>query len=142
MVDLVLKVAAKAVIVNNKNKVLILREGDTYAEGSQIGLYGLPGGRLNMGEAFNDGLKREAKEETGLDIEPLHPVYVGEWRPVIKGAPHQIIAVFVKCRAVGGKVQLSDEHDSYEWIDPRQHSQFKMMEPDDKVLDALAALNS
>lgn len=77
MRDLVLRVAAKGVIVN-KGRVLILREAETYIEGTNIGKYGLPGGRIELGESFMDGLHRETKEETGLEVIPKHPVYLGE----------------------------------------------------------------
>jgi 8-oxo-dGTP diphosphatase len=137
MTDIQLRVAAKAVILNDKNEVLIVREGETYVDGTKVGQYGLPGGRLDLGEAFNDGLRREAKEETGLTVEPLYPLFVGEWRPVIRDVPHQIIAIFVVCRAVDGKVVLSEEHDHYKWIQPKTHPKYHMMEPDDEVLDAL-----
>jgi len=36
------------------------------------GLYRAPSGGINPGEDFISGLKREAKEETGCDIDPKH----------------------------------------------------------------------
>lgn len=137
MSSLVLRVAAKAAIINNEGKVLIVREGTKYVEGSQVGLYGLPGGRLEVGEAFYDGLEREVGEETGLKVEPLYPLYVGEWRPEIKGVPHQIVAIFMACRLVGGELKLSDEHDGFEWINPKDYTKYTMMDPDDKVIEEL-----
>lgn len=76
MSDLVLRVAAKALVVNSEGKVLILREANTYAEGTQTGKYGLPGGRLEQGESYEEGFVREVKEETGLDVELGRPVFV------------------------------------------------------------------
>ncbi len=67
----ILRVAAKSLIINDQGQVLIVREASTYGDGTQIGRFGLPGGRIDLGESFEDGLRREAKEETGLDIEPL-----------------------------------------------------------------------
>ncbi|HSX33438.1 MAG TPA: NUDIX hydrolase [Candidatus Saccharimonadales bacterium] len=133
-----LRVAAKAVIVKN-GKVLIVREANTYGDGTQLGRYGLPGGRLELGERFYDGLKREVHEEVGLEVEHLYPVFVGEWRPVIKDVPHQIIAVFVVCEAKSNTLTLSDEHDDAQWIDPALRHQFDLMDPDWEVIDAYAA---
>jgi 8-oxo-dGTP diphosphatase len=131
------RIALKAVIINEKNEALILREGDTYVEGTNIGKFGLPGGRLDPGEAWDEGLRREVKEETGLEVEILHPVYIGEWRPVIKGVPHQIVAVFVACRAKDtSKIRLSEEHDHFEWVTLGSMKTFNLMDPDDKVLEA------
>jgi 8-oxo-dGTP diphosphatase len=97
--------------------VLVLREAKTYEEGTNIGKWGLPGGRLELGESYPDGLRREMKEETGLDITPGELLAVEEWRPTIKGVPHQIIAIFSVCRAKSLDVKLSEEHDRYRWID-------------------------
>lgn len=136
MNEIVLRVAAKALVVNNAGKVLILREATTYDEGTNTGRYHLPGGRLEQGEAFYDGLKREIDEETGLQVEPLYPLYVGEWRPVIKGVPTQIIALFMLCKATNTDVQLSEEHDQAFWIKPIEYPDYDLMEPDDKVIQA------
>ena len=99
----------------------------------------MPGGRLNVGEAFTDGLKREVNEETGLDIKIGKPIYVGEWRPIIKDVPHQIIAIFFICKPSTSKVQLSEEHDDYQWITPNEISVFDIMSPEDKVIQEYVA---
>lgn len=48
-----LKVAAKAVIFDN-HKVLIVREASTYEEGTNIGTWGLPGGRSNASSRVDE----------------------------------------------------------------------------------------
>lgn len=136
MTDILQRVAAKALIMNDEGKVLILREADTYEEGTKIGKYGLPGGRIDPDEKFFDGLAREVQEETGLEVKPLKPLYVGEWFPTIKGIQNHITAIFYACQAVTTDVQLSEEHDHYEWIEPERYTDFEMMEPDDDVVRA------
>lgn len=131
------RVAMKAVVVNEDGKVLILREAATYGDGTQRGRYHMPGGRVEPGEHFEDALKREVMEEAGLEIEIVRPIYVGEWRPVIKGVPHQIVATFFVCKPVSGEgVKLSSEHDEYLWFDPKEQSKYDIMDPEDKVIDA------
>jgi 8-oxo-dGTP diphosphatase len=132
--DLILRVAAKGLIVNKQGQVLILREANTYKEGTGTGRYHLPGGRLNSGESYENGLHREIKEETGLEIEPLYPIYVGEWHPVINGTPNQIIAIFTVCKPKATKVKLSEEHDDYKWIKPEDMNKFDIMDPEPNVL--------
>jgi len=142
MSDMVVRVAAKAVILNNKKQVLIVREAPTYDEGSHIGRYGIPGGRLEVGESFNDGLKREVKEETGLEVEVIGPICVGEWRPIIKGVPHQIIAIFMACKPKSTEVTLSNEHDAYEWIDPTRYKEYDLMDPNwDSIMNFVVNLH-
>lgn len=133
MDDIVLRVAAKGVLVNAVGKVLILREANTYEEGTNVGKWGIPGGRIQLGESYDDGLRREVKEETGLDVEIGKPLYVGEWRPIIKGVQHQIIAVFTLCRA-DGDIQLSEEHDAYKWVGLHDVDGLRIMPPDDLVV--------
>ncbi len=134
----VLQVAAKAVIINSKGELLLVREGRDYDEGSQFHKYGIPGGRLEAGESYKDGLHREVMEETGLEVEILDPIYVGEWRPVIKGISTQIIAIFTVCKAKTTEVKLSEEHDDYKWVHPSSPGDTVFMVPDDMVVARLA----
>lgn len=135
MDEIVLRVAMKAVIFNDDGKVLIVKESVAYSEGTQINKYGLPGGRIEIGENHLDGLKREVREEVGLNVEPVFPVMTGEWHPDIKGVKHQIIAFFIACKIVGDqKVTLSQEHDKSEWITEEQIKDINFMEPDDDVI--------
>lgn len=131
------RMACKAVIGLN-SKVLVLREGSTYEEGTQLERWGFPGGRINPGEPFLEGLQREVMEETGLEIATQAPFYVGEWFPVIKGQPNQIVAIFFACTPRSGTletdVRLSEEHDEYRWITADEAHQLDLMSPDDEVL--------
>jgi len=88
--NIVQRVAMKAVIVRD-GKVLILREAKTYDEGTNIGRYHMPGGRLDPGENFEDGLRREVREETGLEVELEFPVYVGEWIDPTKWSDYDVM---------------------------------------------------
>lgn len=58
--------AVDAVIFLKDEIVLIRRKNPPYE-----GHYALPGGFVEVGETTEDAVRREAKEETGLDIELL-----------------------------------------------------------------------
>ncbi len=139
MTDILQRVAAKALIVNNEGDVLILREANTYKDGTNVGRFGLPGGRIEPSERLFDALKREVKEETGLEVEPLQPVYVGEWFPTIKGVPNHIVAIFYACKALTTDVKLSEEHDHFVWIVPESYASYDMMDPDWDVVKSWIA---
>ena len=132
------RIAFKAVIVNSKNQILLLREASTYEEGTNTGKYHSPGGRLEPGEPWQDGLKREILEETGFtEFEIGKPLYVGEWKPVIKGVQNQIIALFIVCTLkTDSDPALSEEHDSFCWLSKGEVPQDGViMPPDDEVIE-------
>lgn len=51
------------VIVDDERNIVVTRKS-----GYPLGAYRTPSGGIEVGEAFDDGAIREAKEETGLDI--------------------------------------------------------------------------
>ncbi len=110
-------IALKAVIFY-QGKVLLLREGD-YAANTSVGNWQFPGGRLDRGEHFQDGLIREVKEETGLDIQFGRPFYMAEWFPKPQGEDWHVVAVFMICEANTDIVTVSEEHDAYQWMNPQ-----------------------
>ena len=59
-------IRVKALIINSKGEILL---------GYSHNVYQFPGGHLDEGESLNNCLKREIKEETGMDIslEDLEP---------------------------------------------------------------------
>ena len=138
---IVLQVAAKAVVANDQGKILILRESAAHETNTKAGHYHLPGGRIEPGETFFDGLKREMLEETGLIVTAGKPLLVGEWRPIIKGVQHQIVGIYLSASIVGGEVRLSHEHDDLQWIDPKAWADYDIVMPDrDAVAAYVAAL--
>lgn len=136
----ILQVAAKAAIMNSSGKVLIMREAPTGKNNVKVGQWGLIGGRIEPHETFMQGLKREVREETSLDVDIMRPLYVGEWHPVIHGQQYKIIAVFMLCKAQSDQVRSSPEHDLYEWINPKDRTKYAMMEPDCFVVDEIVNL--
>ena len=137
--ELILEVAAKAVLVNPEGRILILREAKTYEQGTNIGRYHGPGGRINPNETYEAGLRREVEEETGItDLELSYPIYVGDWWPVIKGVPHHIVGIFSLCKTKTSAVRLSSEHDGYKWIKPEERNLYDIMEPEWRVIDTYA----
>lgn len=120
-------VATKAFVIF-RDKVLILRESSKYQDGANLGRYDVVGGRVEPGERFDTSLLREIKEETGLDVKVGRPFFVNEWRPVVKNEPWQIVGTFFECFAETDKVVLSDDHDDFEWIDPKDFNRYKLIE--------------
>ncbi len=120
-------VATKSFIVNN-GKVLILREANKYKDGTNEGKYDVVGGRIDPGQRFDESLVREIKEETGMVVKIGKPFHVGEWRPVVRGEQWQVVGTFFECFSDTDKVVLSEDHDEYLWIDPKDYKKYNLIE--------------
>jgi ADP-ribose pyrophosphatase YjhB (NUDIX family) len=58
--------AVSALVLDDEGRVLLARR----AHEPDAGLWDVPGGFLDEGEHPRDGLRRELREEAGLDVEP------------------------------------------------------------------------
>jgi ADP-ribose pyrophosphatase YjhB (NUDIX family) len=63
--------ATAAFIVNERKEMLVVRRGKEPAKGT----LDLPGGFVDMGETVEEGMRREIKEETGLDVEDIRYLF-------------------------------------------------------------------
>ena len=110
-------IATKAFIVH-QGKILIVRESSKYSDGTNVGKYDVVGGRVKPGEVWEESLKREVQEETGLEIKIGKPFHVSEWRPIVQDEQWQIIGIFFECHTTTDQIKLSEDHDDFQWIDP------------------------
>ncbi len=136
-----LQLACKAIVLS-KGKLLMIREAASNKRGTIVGQYHFPGGRMEPGERIEEALKREMLEETSLGISVGMPIYVGEWRPILNGKWHQIVAIYFICRPEGREVGLSGEYDDYQWVDPKAVEDILIAETDLKVIEAFNSLSS
>ena len=125
--DIKLFVATKA-FVRHEGKLLILRESAKYDDGSNEGRYDVPGGRVVPGQRFDESLRREIREETGLEVAIGRPFFTNEWRPVVRGEQWQIIGTFFVCESSINTVMLGEDHDSFLWIDPVKYKDYPLIE--------------
>lgn len=122
-----LSIATKAFIIYNE-KVLILRESSEYKGGINAGKYDVVGGRIKPGLGFDENLRREIKEETGLNVKIGDVFFVKEWGAVIEGVQERIIGIFFKCVVDSDKVLLSKDHDDFKWIKPEEYKNYNLIE--------------
>jgi len=76
------------IVFNNQYQILLIQRNQPPA----MGLWSIPGGKLDPGESLVEACKREIKEETGLDTEVKNIVAVVERR--VEGF-HYVIIDFI-----------------------------------------------
>ncbi len=113
-------------------KALIEKDGEVLVLHDPIEGLDFPGGKIQEGEA-KDGdassliksLKREVREESGLEIEVGDPfvVWYHEFPKGHRNYPKVVYLVAFKCKYVSGEVQLSDEHNKFKWVDKNNYKE-------------------
>ena len=93
-----------------KNKILLVKEG----KGPQNGLWGLPKGSVDEGELPQLAIKRELREECGIDVEVLGLVGLREC--LIKETPAIFMAYLVN--SINPVIEIdNDEITDYGWFE-------------------------
>ena len=109
----------KAVIYSD-DKLLLIKRSDYTAK--HAGEWDLPGGHIEVDEPKEEALRREVKEETGLEISDVRPL-----RTVEK-------TTFYRAQSKGDDVILSDEHTEYRWV---SEEEIKKLEIGTKYREAI-----
>lgn len=129
----------KCIIVNKDQHILALKR--IINDHSRGGCWDLPGGGYEQGEEVIEAIKREVKEEAGLEVNDLTPVYFTN-RLGIKVGFFQgdiVFATTYVCRNWTGEVQLSDEHVEYKWITPQEFLTLEFGSDDGYFVDSMKA---
>ena len=100
------------------------------------GHWSLPGGGLELGETLRDGLTREMKEETGLDVEvgPVLDVFDRITRDPDGRVRFHYVLVDYLCRAVGGTLAPGSDVSEVMLGDPADLVRFDLT---DQTLDVI-----
>jgi 8-oxo-dGTP diphosphatase len=102
-------VTAGAVITDARGRVLLLKHRFRPGTG-----WGMPGGFMEAGEQPEEALRRELREEVGLEIEKLRLFTTRAFQ-----TPRQVEIVFT-ARALGDLDKLSFEIQKAAWFSPNE----------------------
>jgi ADP-ribose pyrophosphatase YjhB (NUDIX family) len=106
------KPTAGALCEDDDGRVLLVRRADEPFKGR----WDIPGGFLEEGEHPLEGIRRELREETGLEVEPLD--FLGVWMDRYGGdsTAEATLNLYWTARVVGGEPQAADDVDALQWF--------------------------
>lgn len=97
-------VSVAGVVGDNQDRVLVIRRDDN-------GHWEPPGGVLELNETFEEGVRREVAEETGVEVQ------VERLTGVYKNLTLGIVALVFRCTAVAGTAHPTTEARDIRWMD-------------------------
>jgi len=116
-------VAVGAVIQDDEGKILLVKhkkERGGYWQGKWI----CPGGELEYGEGIEQGIKREVKEETNLEIELVTPLVPFERIVKVNEKTNlHVIYIDYTARLLGGELKVASDVGKASWVEKENLSQ-------------------
>ncbi len=123
-VDLALfRVGVNAIIFDGSRVLLCLRR--------DIEWWNLPGGGVEPGETVDEALRREVREETGLEVELERLVGVYS-----KPQKNEVVLVF-RCRVTGGQLSATEEMAESRYFAPGELPRNTLPKHRQRIEDAL-----
>jgi len=118
-------------VVVYRGRVLLIRRGSEPLKGA----WSIPGGLLELGEELAEGVRRELKEETGLDVKPLEVLAVFD--RVFREGPrvrYHYVIVDYACRLKGGRLRAASDVLDARWVRREDLPQYHLSEKAISVL--------
>ena len=109
----ILLVGAAILILDKQDRLLLMKRSD-------IGCWGIPGGAMEPGEVVEEAAKREALEETNLEIGQmsLFGVFSGPelYYKYPNGDEVYNVSIVYLSRDWRGEIKLNEEHSQWKWF--------------------------
>jgi ADP-ribose pyrophosphatase YjhB (NUDIX family) len=129
-----IQVGVKCLFKNKNNEFLFLKR----ANGPKVNMWDIPGGRIAPMVSLLENLKREVKEETGLEINKI-PELIFAQDIFDRGEKHIVRLTFVSDEEIDGSVILSKEHSEFVWLNMESTRGLQGLDPLIRVvIDSLA----
>jgi nucleoside triphosphatase len=125
------RVIAVGVIQNADDEFLICRK--PVNRGVFPGQWALPGGGIEPGERMDDALRREIREEVGIEVTDIQPLFFRDGiypKLLPDGSRKNIYMIFLifTCRADSMDVVVGDEFEAYAWVKSEDLANYDMNE--------------
>lgn len=100
-------VAVAGIVIDDEGRALLIQRPEN-------GRWEPPGGVLELDETFQDGVRREVREETGLNVAP------GPLTGVYKNLARGIVCLTFRCRVLSGQLTTNPEASAFRWALPAE----------------------
>lgn len=120
------------IIQNDEGKVLFGKRKNIHSP-----YHSIPGGKLDNGETFEEGAKREILEETGIVLNEVKVIGVTNNLETYKEDNLHTISIVLFCNDFSGEPEVlePDKCDGWDWFDPKNpptpHTDFSRMSIED-----------
>lgn len=108
------------------DQILLVKRGKEPLKG----WWSLPGGKLEAGELLEDCVRREVREETGLEIEVVCLIEVFErfLRNESGNLEHHFVLMDYLCRPAGGELRAGDDAGEVAWCPESELGKYTITE--------------
>ncbi|NOY77368.1 MAG: NUDIX hydrolase [Calditrichaeota bacterium] len=114
--------AVSGVVLNDQKEVLAVQRGTNPGKGQ----WSLPGGAVHLGEPVRDAVKREVREECGIDVSVtgILGVFDRIFRDHQGRVEYHYVLVSFLCRLEKGKPAAQSDAQAVRWIGRKELSDF------------------
>lgn len=111
-------------LIFRRNSILLVERGRQPLKGQ----WSLPGGVLETGETLADGIRREVREETGLEVRPLfvHEIFERIMQDAAGGAEYHYVLVDYVCKVVSGDLLPADDVSRVAWVPRKKLAEYPL----------------
>jgi 8-oxo-dGTP diphosphatase len=119
-------VAGVGAVILDGDRVLLVKRGHAPLKGE----WSLPGGTVELGESLEDALRREVREETGLEVAvgPLVEIFERIERFGDGRIEYHFVIADYACRTSGGHLVHGSDADAARWVSLNELAAYKVTE--------------
>ncbi len=126
MKPVIQKIIVAGIVVNNGQVLIIQRSTN---EDVYPGIWEVPSGKRELFETSEEAIIREVNEEVGMDVKPIVPVDVFEFRVEKENEIRDATQISFLCKTIGKpSVKLSSEHQNFAWVKEKELNEYNLTE--------------